>query len=48
MFLLKSLLLALPALLTLQAVAELIRHRLPLAGATPPQEDLEDEGDAWS
>ena len=32
----------------LQAVAELIRHGLTLAGATPPQEDLEDEGDAWS
>ena len=47
-FLLKSLLPALPALLTLQAAAELIRHGLTLAGATPPQEDLEDEGDAWS
>ncbi|HEX5676385.1 MAG TPA: TRAP transporter small permease subunit [Alcanivorax sp.] len=47
-FVLKSLLLALPALLALQAAAELIRHGLTLAGATPPQEDLEDEGGAWS
>lgn len=47
-FVLKSLLLVLPALLTVQAMAELIRHGLTLAGATPPQDDLEDEGDAWN
>ncbi|MCU5786600.1 TRAP-type transport system small permease [Alcanivorax marinus] len=47
-FMLKSLLLALPALLTLQAVAELIHAGLTLAGADAPEPVQHDEGDAWS
>ncbi|MEO1900578.1 MAG: TRAP transporter small permease subunit [Alcanivorax sp.] len=47
-FVLKSLLLALPALLTLQAVAELIHAGLTLAGADAPEPVQHDEGDAWS
>lgn len=35
-YLLKTLLLVLPALLTVQAIAELLRHGLTLLGAAPP------------